>query len=153
MLSFAVTTKMVFTPLKVDTLGSWLLSLMEPDDIDTHQNSWSWIWNLQVSEKYKFFIWLACHDAVPTLFLLHHRHITISTTCVRCDEAEETFMHCIRDCRFSCTIWQKLGFTNQDFFTTNCAHDWLKTGTKGPRSSLSNTRSERVINVLITWPS
>jgi hypothetical protein len=59
---------------------SWLLSLMDPSDIDSHQNSWSWIWKLQAPEKYKFFIWLACHDAVPTLFLLHHRHIATSAT-------------------------------------------------------------------------
>lgn len=43
-------------------------------------------------------------------------------------------MHCIRDCRFSRNIWQKLGFTTHDFFSSNCAYDWLKTGTKNGRS-------------------
>jgi len=115
---------------------TWLLSLMEPTIVITMHHSWSWIWNLQVSEKYKFFIWLACHNAVPTLSLLHHRHITTSATCGRCNEEEETFMHCVRDCRVSCVIWQKFGFTSQDFFANNCAHDWIKSGSKGPRPAI-----------------
>jgi ribonuclease HI len=45
-------------------------------------------------------------------------------------------MHCVRDCRFSCVIWQKFGFTNQDFFSPNCAQEWIKTGSKGSRRTI-----------------
>jgi len=89
-----------------------------------------------VPEKYKFFIWLACHDTVPTLSLLHHRHIAASATCGRCGEGEETLMHCIRGCKFSKLIWQKFGFSETNFFSSSCAHEWIKGSTKGPRSTI-----------------
>jgi len=115
---------------------SWLLSLVEPVNVITPHYSWSWIWNLQVPEKFKFFIWLACHDAVPTLSLLQHRHITTSETCGRCGEEEETFLHCVRGWRLSCVIWQRFDFTNQDFFSSNCAQEWIKKGSKGPSRTI-----------------
>jgi len=112
---------------------SWLLSSMETTNIIPH-HSWSWIWKLQVPEKYKFFIWLACHDAVPTLSLLHHRPIVVLATCERCGEEAEPLMHCVRDCRISSTIWQQCGFLDLDFFSPICAHDWIKGSAKGPCS-------------------
>jgi len=42
---------------------NWLLSLHEADN----HSSVSWNWRLKVHEKIKFLIWLACHDATPTL--------------------------------------------------------------------------------------
>jgi len=115
---------------------SWILSVMEPTNNIIPHYSWSWIWKLQVPEKKKnkFFIWLAYHDAVPTLSLLHHRHIAISATCGRCGEEEESFMHCVRDSRFSNPIWRKFGFSDTDFYTSICAHDWIKGNAKGPRA-------------------
>ncbi|XP_024628936.1 uncharacterized protein [Medicago truncatula] len=106
----------------------WLLTFRVPaTDIIPHP-SWSWIWNLQVPEKYKFLIWLACQNVVPTLSLLHRRNIAPSPTCARCGEEDETFLHCVRDCHFSRSIWQKIGFTGNDFFTATSAHDWFKIG-------------------------
>jgi len=106
---------------------------MEPANTIILNYSWSWIWKLQVPEKYKFFIWLACHDAVPTLSLLHHRHIAVSDTCGRCGEEEESFMHCVRNCRISAPIWQKFGFSDIEFYTSICAHDWIKGNARDPR--------------------
>lgn len=45
-------------------------------------------------------------------------------------------MHCVRDCRFSSIIWHNFGFPNHDFLSSNCAHDWIKTGSKDPRSMI-----------------
>ena len=63
---------------------SWLLSLSESRASANHHLSWTWIWKLKVPEKYKFLVWLACHDAAPTLSLLHHRNIAQSASCTRC---------------------------------------------------------------------
>jgi ribonuclease HI len=115
---------------------SWLLSSTDPAIIINPSHSWSWIWKLQVPEKYKFFIWLAIHEAVPTLSLLHHRNIAPSATCERCGEVDESFMHCVRDCKFSKTIWQKFGFSDSNFYLTSSPQEWLKDNSKGPRSSI-----------------
>lgn len=113
---------------------NWLLTLRDPAADPTHL-PWSWIWRLKVPEKYKFLIWLACQDAVPTLSLLHHRNITPSPTCARCREEDETFLHCVRDCHFSRIIWQRLGFTSNDFVTAALAYDWIKFGLSGTHSN------------------
>jgi len=49
---------------------------------------------------------------------------------------EESFLHCVRDCRHSKTIWHKTGFSNQDFFSNTCLNDWIRTNTNGPHSNL-----------------
>jgi hypothetical protein len=87
---------------------NWLLNLRDPAADPFPHISWSWIWRIKVLEKFKFLIWLACQNVVPTLSLLHRRNITPSPTCVRCREEDETFLHCVRDCRFSRIIWQNL---------------------------------------------
>jgi len=102
-----------------------------------HQSvSWSWIWRLKVPEKIKFLVWLACHDAVPTLTLLNHMNMVSSPSCTRCGDQDETFFHCIWDCRFSMVIWQKIGFSSQHFFSSTSAQVWLKEGANSSQSIL-----------------
>jgi len=44
------------------------------------------------------------------------------------------FLHCVRDCTFSVSLWHHLGFTNADFFSSNEAQEWLKMGDKGSQA-------------------
>jgi len=44
-------------------------------------------------------------------------------------------LHCLRDCRFSSNIWSMLGFTDYDFFSEGCAHNWIKNNAKGSNPS------------------
>lgn len=113
---------------------NWLLSLSGTDTAINSPLSWSWIWRLKIPKKYKYLVWLACHNSVPTLSLLHHRNIAPSSICSRCEMHEETFFHCIRDCRFLRAIWLRLGFNDPTFFTSDCVVDWLKEGLKGSQA-------------------
>ena len=111
----------------------WLLSHSGSVHISSH--SWSWIWRLKLPEKYKFLLWLACNNSVPTLAMLNYRNIAPSSTCSRCGLHDETFFHCMRDCSFSRNIWHHIGFTEPDFYMTDSAVTWLQDGTKGPRAA------------------
>jgi len=111
----------------------WLIS-HNGTNIDSH--SWSWIWRKKIPEKYKFFIWLACHNSLPTLSLLHHRQIAASATCSRCGDFEETIFHCIRDCSFSSVIWHHIGFSDPSFFAVSDMEDWIKNGLNSNQGSL-----------------
>lgn len=113
---------------------NWLIS--QSSSPNNSFQCWSWIWKLKVPEKYKFFIWLACNNAVPTQSMLHHRNIIHSPTCSRCGLQEETFFHCMRDCRISTDIWQLIGFTDSGFFAFENIADWLKEGMKGPKATI-----------------
>jgi len=115
---------------------NWLITHRDLTTDPLSHNSWSWLWRLKVPEKYKFFIWLACQNASPTLSLLHHKNMAPSATCTRCGEEEETFLHCVRDCRYSRCIWQKIGFTGTDFYAAATAYDWINFGISASRSPI-----------------
>jgi hypothetical protein len=61
--------------------------------------------------------------------------MVISAICSRCGDHEESFFHCVRDCRFSTIIWHKIGFSSPAFFSFSSALDWLKEGTSCHRST------------------
>jgi hypothetical protein len=88
---------------------------------------------LHLHEKVKFLQWLICHNSIPTLSLLHHWNMVVSSLCTRCSCKEETFLHCFRDCLYSKNIWLALGFSSQDLFTETNPISWIK-------HNLSNTR-------------
>jgi hypothetical protein len=102
---------------------NWILSQSETESYSN--TPWSWIWRLKIPEKYKFFVWLACHNAVPTLSLLNHRNMATSAICNRCGDHEESFLHCVRDYRFFSIIWHKIGFNSSNFFLSSYVLDWL----------------------------
>ena len=105
-------------------------------DENSDNGSWSWIWRLKFPKKYKFLVWLACHNVVPTLALLNHRNMATSSICSRCGDHEESFLHCVRDCSFLRIIWQKYGFVKQAFFSSSSPRDWIKEGASCPRSTI-----------------
>lgn len=137
---------------------AWLLESSNPTAIPTKMSSWSWIWKLKIPEKFKLLIWLACHNAVPTLSLLQDRHIAPSATCSRCGEDDETLMHCLRDCNYSKIIWTNLGYTAQDFFDET-AHNWLRNNATNTHSSIflaglwwSWRHRNQICLSHVTWP-
>jgi len=91
--------------------------------------------NYKHQKKYKFLIWLICHEVVPTMGLLHHRNMANAATCSHCGEDNETLLHCFRDCRFSKEVWHEIGFTDTHFFTEQNAHSWVNTAATGPIST------------------
>ncbi|KAK2378521.1 hypothetical protein QL285_066416 [Trifolium repens] len=105
----------------------WLLEKRNHDS----NISWRWIWKLKAPENIKFFIWCACHKAIPTLALLNNRNMAASNLCVRCQNNEETIIHCIRDCTFAKNLWINLGFSDISFFSNSDLVNWLKTNATG----------------------
>lgn len=82
------------------------------------------------------FFWLAFHNSIPTLLTLHYRGISPTTICRNCQGSEEFLLHCIRDCPPVRKIWEKLGFSNTNFYQISDVHAWLKQGATGPNDKL-----------------
>jgi len=102
---------------------------------DHNSTSWRWIWRMKVPEKFKFLVWLACHEVVPTLALSNHRNMAASPTCSRCGDHDKTVLHCLRDCCYSMMIWKTLGFSSQQFFSSP-VQLWLQEGASSSTSIL-----------------
>lgn len=112
---------------------SWLMGRGETRIQNT---SWTWIWKINAPETIKFLIWLACHNAVPTCSLLHNRGMLQSAVCQRCITEEESFLHCVRDCNISKSMWYNLGFRTQEFFQLRDVVVFLRNGLSGPKTNM-----------------
>lgn len=62
----------------------WLLTQRNNTITASNVCSWKWIWRVPGPGKIKFLIWTACHDAIPTYVMLHHRGKLNSAVCQRC---------------------------------------------------------------------
>lgn len=69
----------------------------------------SWIWKLNLQKKDRILFRLAYHNSVPTLSMFHHHHIKSSPLCNQCDDDNETFLHCVRECIHSRNLRLYLG--------------------------------------------
>ncbi|KAK7270544.1 hypothetical protein RIF29_23763 [Crotalaria pallida] len=103
---------------------AWLL-----DMTDSMNNHWGWIWKLKAPQKICFFIWLVCHQAIPTNSFLLRRCCVASDTCGRCRMHTETVFHCLRDCPKATSVWSLFGINgNQSFWHEDDVVKWIRKG-------------------------
>lgn len=71
----------------------WIIYHLFDDGDDSQQTKvWKDIWQLQVSECVRFFIWMLQHDV---LLINKKKHIMkfCSATCTHCGDVEEVMLH------------------------------------------------------------
>ncbi|XP_015970565.1 uncharacterized protein LOC107494049 [Arachis duranensis] len=83
----------------------WLLGQKVQWDAN---ESWLWLWRMNILEKVKGLIWLCLHNAIPTASFRSSRNLIIMDICPRCNEASETAEHCLRFCTKAQLIWKRL---------------------------------------------
>ncbi|GAU22731.1 hypothetical protein TSUD_138560 [Trifolium subterraneum] len=112
--------------------GYHWLNRVKPTNSSTKDISWSWLWHIEAPEKIKFFLWTALHNSLPTRAMLSHRGLLSVYACPMCNAAEETTMHCLRDCEFIKHLWKTIGYTDQTFFQGDNLYAWLRKGCDSP---------------------
>ncbi|XP_039170230.1 uncharacterized protein LOC120294289 [Eucalyptus grandis] len=71
------------------------------------QHLWKHIWQANIQPKIKFFLWNACHNALPTLENLYKRKIVPAPTCPLCNLESETVEHTLLLCPWTSHIWNE----------------------------------------------
>ena len=71
-------------------------------------------------------MWLGLHDALPTETFRFKRHLASSDMCKRCNKAQETMEHCLRDCERSKAIWYMLDPSILDSTTGTALEEWFR---------------------------
>lgn len=66
---------------------------------------WTFIWNLKIPPKVKFFLWQCAREILPTLSLLHDRGIDLNATCKWCNTEEEDLGHLFQNCQLAKMAW------------------------------------------------
>ncbi|KAM2231146.1 hypothetical protein ACFX1S_015471 [Malus domestica] len=73
-----------------------------------HHNTnqvWKGIWNLQVPNKIKFFIWRCCNNAFAVRHNLKRRYMRIDNVCGVCNLVDESENHLFFRCDLSHRLW------------------------------------------------
>jgi ribonuclease HI len=88
----------------------------------------SWLWKVKTSPRIMFFLWQCYHNSIPVRATLVSRGLNIDSSCPRCLGANETLIHCLRDCPDSVAFWQAIKIPSScvNTFFLACS-DWLLT--------------------------
>ncbi|WCJ20597.1 LINE-1 retrotransposable element ORF2 protein [Euphorbia peplus] len=73
------------------------------------------LWKLKIPQCLKTFAWLAVHGRLLTNLERQRRHLIDSGYCARCNQADESVCHVIRDCPLSANLWR-------DLLPQDCCH-------------------------------
>jgi hypothetical protein len=83
---------------------------------------WRSIWQQQLPNAEKHFLWRVCHEILPTKVSLYLRKVTMDSSCPICEKEDETVFHVLWQCpaatdvwSASCTKFQKSCFEGPNF--------------------------------------
>ncbi|XP_042972810.1 uncharacterized protein LOC122304618 [Carya illinoinensis] len=80
------------------------------------QRDWTGLWNLQIPNATKSFLWRACLEALHTKLNLFRKKIVDSPICPICWLAEETTTHALWNCSSAMDVWSQGHIFFQKFF-------------------------------------
>lgn len=71
----------------------------------TNSLPWNKLWNLNIPQKIKHFIWKACHEAIPIKMNLIKKGINTNPICNIYNKENETTLHRLVTCSETRKIW------------------------------------------------
>lgn len=116
------------TQVSAFTTKSCYHSLLEKStNSPTQLINFKWIWKLPILSKIKIFIWLLCHDRLPTKVYLNRIGLIQSNTCAYCQDTEENIRHVFLECKNVTVFWEELGLANliRHIHTIQGTTNWL----------------------------
>lgn len=86
-------------------LGTWLAQGLQ--DRRVEKCEFHWIWNLNILNKQKTFLWNVCVDGLPTKRRLNRSNIVLPHNCMACDAQVEYNKHLFLQCPVFKRIWNE----------------------------------------------
>uniref|UniRef100_A0A2N9FQ21 Reverse transcriptase domain-containing protein n=1 Tax=Fagus sylvatica TaxID=28930 RepID=A0A2N9FQ21_FAGSY len=114
---------------------------------------WKWLWKINTIPRVLSFLWLSCHERLPTKVFLFRRNITPDNLCPLCKTEPESLMHALRDCSLVKPVWLSIGSSPPpDFSTSLNTKAWIK---QWSTSTLATTFHTSIlwkdVFPLLTW--
>lgn len=63
-------------------------------------------------KKTKFFVWVVCHESLPTRWMLHKMGMLHTAICPKCTNINKIILHYIRDCVLAKQVLHYVDFDN-----------------------------------------
>lgn len=76
---------------------------------NSENNSFQWLWKLQLPQKIKHLFWQMSHHRLLTASYLYNIHVTNNPLCPVCHSNDETIAHLFFECHQAKPVWQQLG--------------------------------------------
>ncbi|KAJ1401054.1 Reverse transcriptase zinc-binding domain [Sesbania bispinosa] len=87
---------------------------------------WRVIWDQDIPQRTKVFLWLLFKGGLRTKAYLFDRGICTSSSCDRCQQNTETTLHALRDCSLSRDVWSFMQANNfNPHFASMDLNHWL----------------------------
>lgn len=102
--------------------------IMSPSSSEPIPGSvWNYIWNANLPQKVKIFLWKACNNILPVCSNLKRRKIARVEVCPLCHRETETVEHALLLCDWTKPVWfgsQYQRVPSRDHITT--FHQWFE---------------------------
>lgn len=95
--------------------------------VHSGHNVWSLIWNLDLPDRVKIFIWKCLRGILPVRHGLNTRMPNISPVCPLCDSENETVEHLFCSCSFARSVWNGCGIPSSSLIlpANSSFKEWL----------------------------
>ncbi|KAL4369386.1 hypothetical protein GQ457_05G024870 [Hibiscus cannabinus] len=106
----------------------YILGIKSPDPhAETPDPIWKQIWDLQVPQRLRCFLWLTCRQKLMKYLERYKRTLTDDPPCPVCHRDEESILHTLRDCMLFRHIWKNIVPQSllNTFFSAS-VKDWLR---------------------------
>lgn len=75
---------------------------------DDRNSTWRKTWRVKAPPKILNFMWRALSNCLPTMKMLTHKHVHVSSMCQVCRNGEETVEHILCHCTLAAQCWQRV---------------------------------------------
>ena len=106
-------------------------------------------WKIPCLKKIRYFVWLICHDALPTNAFRYRRHLVSDPTCMHYGALLEDSMHCLRDFSLSVHVWQFFGYVTKENFMVSSVTNWVRFFCKDPVFFIILWQLQKARNVFV----
>ena len=96
--------------------------LGESSKVEGGSQVWAKVWKMKVPNKIRVFAWRACQNILRTCENFFRRKVVSDDYCERCNQAPESVLHVLWECRAAQDVWaggpgrlQKVGTEHMDF--------------------------------------
>ncbi|XP_040245695.1 uncharacterized protein [Aegilops tauschii subsp. strangulata] len=106
---------------------NWIDENAGASDLSASGKAWKDLWHTKVPAKLRVFLWRLAQHSMPSMDVLHHRHMSTTHLCALCGCAD-SWRHALFDCTMSRCIWSlsEASLVEQVSMNTDTnARNWL----------------------------
>ena len=83
---------------------AWLDEHDGSSDSAGEKRNWSMLWKVRVPSKIRVFLWRLARQSLPSVDVLHHRHMAPHSSCAICG-APDSWRHSLLECNMARCVW------------------------------------------------